>query len=119
MKIIMKEYDRYYIMELHNLLNKRIGSISFSKPKNHLIYIYTFEILKKYQNKGYGKILFKKFIDNFGDKVNMKAIILGGENNKSCYRIFNYFGFNEINRKMENCEVYREMNKNIYSLKSN
>jgi ribosomal protein S18 acetylase RimI-like enzyme len=111
MKILLREYERYYIMELYNLLNKRIGSISFSKPKNNLIYIYTFEILKKYQNNGYGKYLLKNLINNFGDKVNIKAIILGGDNNKSCYSIFKYFGFNEIDRKMENCEVYREMNK--------
>lgn len=111
MKILIKDYDKYYKMELYNLLNKEIGNISFSKLKNNIIYIYTFEIFKKYQNKGYGKFLFKNFIDNFGDKSNLKATILGGENNKGCYNIFKYYGFKEIDRKRDNCVVYREMTK--------
>lgn len=111
MKILLRDYEKYYVMELHNLLNKQIGSISFSKPKNNIIYIYTFEIFKKYQNNGYGKFLFKNFIDNFGNKANMKAIILGGENNIGCYKVFKYYGFKEIERKRDNCEVYREIEK--------
>jgi hypothetical protein len=111
MKILIKDYEKYYIMELYNLLNKKIGNISFSKPENNMIYIYTFEIYKKYKNKGYGKFLFKNFIDNFGDIANIKAIILGGEKNISCYKIFKYNCFKIINIRRDNCEVYREMTK--------
>jgi hypothetical protein len=110
MKILIKDYEKYYIMELINLLNKKIGSITFSKPKNNMIYIYTFEISKKYQNNGYGKFLFKNFIDNFGDKANIKATILGGESNIGCYNVFKYYGFKEIDKKSDNCNVYREIN---------
>ncbi len=110
MRILLKDNDSYYLMEFYNLLNKRIGSISFSKPRNNLIYVYTFEILKQYQNKGYGNYLFKNFIDNFGDKANIKAKIIGGEKNISCSRIFKKYGFIVIDRTLYNWEVYREKN---------